>query len=304
MSYCTYCGTQNREGAMFCSNCGKPMSEPQTANADQPTAEHPVVEQPTVKQPADKQPDAYYSQLFEEKPRNNKRVILIILIPVILIIIGIVAGAFLLLKAANTVKEEMNETMSAISNAEENDSTKNDADDADYAEAAKASESGSSTATASWSASFSTRKKPTMEDFKDWFVNGAMKTGMPGGVKPMANLSQITGSWKVFFFIDQRNEHDNKGYSYATMTFSGSDENIKMELKRYYTYLINYKETINDEEGGPERFSGKWRNNELIASGDGSFILEGFWEQDGKQYAVGTFNYQDGVTAAMALVRP
>lgn len=232
---------------------------------------------------------------------NNKRTILIILIPVILIIIGIVAAAFLLLRATDTIKEEVNETMSVI-NHEGTDSTATDKDDADYATAVKAIKSGSSTAPSP--ASLSTTAKPKLAEFQDWFINGAMKNGAPDGVKKISDISEISGSWKAFLFLDPRNEHDNKAHAFETVTISGTNKKIEFKFKSYYIYFFNDNETINEEDFDPYTFNGRWYHGELCATGPGSFIITDFWEQDGKQYAIGTFNYPDGIVANMALMRP
>ena len=51
-------------------------------------------------------------------------------------------------------------------------------------------------------------------------------------------------------------------------------------------------------------FLGKWENGGLWASGAGTIRLTQFYEQSGKQYAIGTMDTPDGIPALVALVRP
>ncbi len=386
MSYCTYCGTKNREGALFCKNCGKPMSEAkEDNNVEQPAGGQTVVEEPVVveesiaeqpvpaassiveipietpavapqpalqpapqpvvtpvvppvapqPQPAPVAPQPqpkvepspevasapkYDSDLLERvaKPRNKGKITIILLIPLFLALIGIGVGAFFLFKAAKTVKEEVSSTMETINIdndmssddavANEDDSDAEEAEDTEEAEATEAEESvdevNTADATLPSSASLSTKAKPSMADFQGWFINGAMKSGKPDGVNTLSSLSDINGSWKAFLFLDPSNKNGEKAQTFATMTFDGTNDKIKIHLKRFYTHFFNGNEIMDESSEAPDFFSARWKSGQLIASGVGSFIISDFWEQGGKQYAVGTFTTQDGISAPMGLVRP
>lgn len=397
MSYCTYCGTKNREGALFCKSCGKPMSEPQEDNnVEQPAEEQAVVEKPVVveeqiaeepiapqpsvveipietptaapkhaepqpvvqpvvqpvtPQPAPKvepvqtiepvqenaatepkvtaeqepkvaaEPEPKVnsaqasSDLMERvsKPRNKGKIITILLIPLFLALIGIGVGAFFLFKAANTVKEEVNSTMETINN--DNDQSEDNAvvyedeaaeEEAEETEAAEEDNTAdyATEAKASSSASLSTKAKPAIADFQGWFINGAMKSGKPDGVNTLSSLSDISGSWKAFLFLDPSNRNGEKAQTFATITFDGTNDKIKVYLKRFYTHFFNGNEIMDESSEAPDFFSAKWKSGQLIASGVGSFIISDFWQQGSKQYAIGTFTTQDGISASMGLVRP
>lgn len=355
MSYCTFCGTKNRDGALFCKNCGKPMSEPQEDdNVEQPVeeqatveeqviVEEPVVEQPAVApsvveipietpqvppQPAPQpapvvkptpkvEPTQASSDLLERvsKPRNKGKITIILLIPLFLALIGLGVGAFFLFKAANTVKEEVNSTMETINN--DNDQSSDDAEVNDDNSAEEESEAAeeeiieddntadiTSETKAPSSASLNTKAKPAVADFQGWFINGAMKSGKPGGVSTLSDLSDISGSWKAFLFLDPSNKNGEKAQTFATMTFDGTNDRIKVYLKRFYTHFFNGNEIMDESSEAPDFFSARWKAGQLIASGVGSFIISDFWEQGGKQYAIGTFTTQDGISAPMGLVRP
>lgn len=46
---------------------------------------------------------------------------------------------------------------------------------------------------------------------------------------------------------------------------------------------------------------GKWWS---LASGAGTIRIKNFYEQEGKQYALGSMDTPDGIPALVALVRP
>lgn len=386
MSYCTYCGTQNREGALFCKKCGKPMSEPQEDNyVEQPVEEQtaveaqPIVETPPVvetqitaqpvaaapsiveipietpmaapqnvemppvappvvpqatpqRAPQAVPPAAPKAELHQtpsdlmervSKPRNKGKITIILLIPLFLALIGIGVGAFFLFHAANKIKDEVHDTVEAVNNGNdesydnavvnEDNSAQEDTEEAGATEETEAAEEtveDDNTADymtetkASGSASLSTKAKPKVADFQGWFVDGAMKAGKPNGVKTLSSLSDISGSWKAFLFLDPTNRNGEKAQTFGTVTFDGTNERIKVYLKRYYTHFFNDNENMDESSEAPDFFSARWKAGQLIASGVGSFIITDFWEQDGKQYAIGTFSTQDGITASMGLVRP
>ncbi len=359
MSYCTYCGTKNRDGALFCKNCGKPMSEPKEDNnveqpveqqIEQPVVEQPVVEQvvatpppsveipvvPPTSQPVVPQPVApepvtpqqaapepkmesgqASSDLLERvsKPRNKGRLIMILLIPLFLALAGIAVGAFFLFKATSTIKDEVSNTVEQLNEDENTDEDTavvgeedSDEDEAEAVEEADTETDDATTAEAeapSAPRSMSTKAKPSVGDFQGWFINGAMKRGKPDGVRTLSTLDEISGSWKAMVFLDPSNRNAEKAQTFATLTIDGSsNERIKIHLRRYFTHFFNGNEIMDESSEAPDFFSARWKSGQLIASGVGSFILTAFWEQDGKQYAIGTFSTQDGISSTMALVRP
>lgn len=355
MSYCIYCGTKNRDEALFCRNCGKPLSEPESKEniveepvvqkpiieekpavpepivEEQPAAPEPIVEEKTIIQEkpiAQKEPivrgqreTSYSSTVNVSKPRNKTLITLFILIPVILLLAAIVGGAIFLFSASNTIKEEMESTMESITQeAEESqdieespEDTKtvgeaipeeNEAEDVSDATDDDVVAENTTEAAVPSATALSTKAKPKAADFKEWFVNGAMKAGKPNGVKTLSSLSDISGSWKAFLFLDPTNRNGEKAQTFGTVTFDGTNERIKVYLKRYYTHFFNDNENMDESSEAPDFFSARWKAGQLIASGVGSFVITDFWEQDGKQYAIGTFSTQDGITASMGLVRP
>lgn len=360
MSYCIYCGTKNRDEALFCKNCGKPLSEPDESDYEENNVEEPVAqEDPSIMEvPEDPEtqealedsaileeviaPDvleapaiqetpvtkeqrtpSYSSTVNVSTPKNKALITIIILIPIILLLVALVVGAFFLFNASKTIKEEMANTMEIVNHEteanKENEeiqtdtiavmediSGENEADETleTVGAADIVAESATSGAAVPNARSMSTRVKPTLADFQGWFINGAMKRGKPAGVKTLSDISEISGSWKAFLFLDPSNKYDCKAHTLGTITIEGTNEKPKIYLKRYSTRFFSDNETLNEERDAPDAFTGRWSAGKLNASGVGSFTITGFWEQDGKQYAIGTFSAQDGIPASMGLVRP
>lgn len=343
MSYCIYCGTKNHDEALFCRNCGKPLSESESKEnkVEEPVAQEPIVEErPAVSESiVEENPIAQEKPIVEEKPiaheqretsysstvnvskpRNKALITIIILIPIILLLAAVVGGVIFLFSASKTIKEEMGSTMDVITHEAvvsqdteespkgtisvgeaipEEDEAEEVSDATDDVVAENTTEAAVPSATA-----LSTKAKPKAADFQGWFVNGAMKAGKPNGVKTLSSLSDISGSWKAFLFLDPTNRNGEKAQTFGTVTFDGTNERIKVYLKRYYTHFFNDNENMDESSEAPDFFSARWKAGQLIASGVGSFVITDFWEQDGKQYAIGTFSTQDGITASMGLVRP
>lgn len=376
MAYCIYCGTKNRDEALFCKNCGKPMAKPESVEnkveepvaqepvvqepvvqepvvqepiveepvVPEPVVQEPVVQQPVVQQPVVQQPvvpepvvqepvvqqpvaqeppkPSVSSTVDISKPKHKKLITFMILLPIIALVLALIGGAIFLFVASRNIKDEMANTMEVINH--ENEETQKDddsqidmtavgedvsdeAEEAEVAEEAEAVDENTAEAvapTATSAASLSTRARPTLADFQGWFINGAMKRGRPAGVKLLSDISEISGSWKAFLFLDPSNKYDCKAHTLGTITIEGTNERPKFYLKRYSTHFFSDNETLNESDEAPDAFSGRWAAGKLNASGVGSFTITAFWEQDGKQYAIGTFSAQDGIPASMAMVRP
>lgn len=346
MSYCIFCGTKNRDEALFCKNCGKPLSEPESEEnkveqpvAQEPVAPKPVVPEPVVQKPAVQQPVApeqrepsYSSAVNVSQPKNKTLITIIILIPVLLFMAAIVGGAIYLFCASKTIKEEMANTMEVINQeteaSQDNETGKDDtvavventsernetAEATETLEASETTENSHATDVVAEkttaevatppSRSLSTKAKPTIADFNGWYINGAMKRGKPSGVRALTDMSEISGSWKAIVYLDPTNRSGDKAQTFCTMTIDGTNDRIKIRLKTHYTHFFNGNEIMDESSEAPLSYSGRFNSGRLIASGVGSFTITDFWEQGGKQYAIGTLSPPDGVSSYVALVRP
>ena len=144
---------------------------------------------------------------------------------------------------------------------------------------------------------------PTDADFKGWYIGNAQVKGKPKGVTSITDLAAVSGSWKALFFQDPKNKYGVKAYTYATVNISGKADQLKFIVNRYTTRFLTTKETLK-ESSVPDVYKAKWSNGKLIASGAGSVTITSFWEQNGKKYAIGTYDSPDGMPVSVGLVRP
>ena len=151
---------------------------------------------------------------------------------------------------------------------------------------------------------YSTTATPTDADFSSWYIGNAQTKGKPSSATAITDLAVVKGSWKALFYQDPKNKYGVKAYSYANVTIGGDAADLTYTIKRHSTKFLSSNEIINEEDELDDVFNAKWNNGKLTASGAGSVTITAFWEQNGKQYAVGTFDSPDGMPVSIGMVRP
>lgn len=149
-----------------------------------------------------------------------------------------------------------------------------------------------------------TEQSPTDADFSSWYIGKAQTKGMPRGVVTLTTLDDVQGGWKALFFQDPKNKYGVKAYTLANIIIAGSASELTFTIKRHNTRFLTTNECIDEEKELDDVFSARWDNGKLNASGAGSLTITSFWEQDGKQYAIGTFDSPDGIPVSLGMVRP
>ena len=118
---------------------------------------------------------------------------------------------------------------------------------------------------------------------------------MPSGAKRLTSLGDVTGGWKVYLYGGGMERllsaNIDVGQSAVTIT-----------LDWYYVRDSTGKSFEDDTPNS--KFSGKFDGGALEATGSGKINLATFWQQDGHQYAFGSFMWADGSISDIALVRP
>ena len=164
-------------------------------------------------------------------------------------------------------------------------------------------DSGHNPAPKETSVSLSTRKRPNLGDFL-WYTEGVAYEGVPSDATIINNIGPLTGSWKALIVHDLNNEYDASGMEFLNIVLTGTAKNLSVTLDWYESYLANEGKRLDKSNMEDSVFNGKWENSGLWASGAGTIHLTQFYEQNGKQYAVGTMDTPDGTPALVALVRP
>ena len=166
-----------------------------------------------------------------------------------------------------------------------------------------ATESGSISAPEVTGVSLSTEERPDLEDFL-WYTEDVVYDGVPSDANIIDNIGPLTGSWKALIIYDPNNEYDAGAMEFLNVALAGAAESLSLTLDWYQIFWANEGESFDETDMEDGVFNGKWENGGLWASGAGTIRLTQFYEQSGKQYAIGTMDTPDGIPALVALVRP
>ena len=94
--------------------------------------------------------------------------------------------------------------------------------------------------------------------------------------------------------------------SYATdyfnVSFSGSASSA--EVRMNWGIRISKAVGTVDASDTSSPMSGSFSSGKLTAKGSGSISIEGFYYENGKEFAVGTYTWPDGVIGYIGLIRP
>lgn len=166
-----------------------------------------------------------------------------------------------------------------------------------------ATESGSIPAPEVTGVSLSTAERPNLEDFL-WYTEDVAYDGVPSDANIIDNIGPLTGSWEALIIYDPNNEYDAGAMEFLNVALAGTAESLSLTLDWYQIFWANEGESFDETDMEDSVFSGKWESGGLWASGAGTIRLTQFYEQNGKQYAVGTMDTPDGIPALVAMVRP
>ena len=151
--------------------------------------------------------------------------------------------------------------------------------------------------------SLSTEEHPDLEDFL-WYTEDVAYDGVPSDANIIDSIDLLTGSWKALIVYDPNNEYDAGAMEFLNIALAGTAESLSLTLDWYQIFWANEGESFDESDMEDSVFLGKWETGGLWASGAGTIRLTQFYEQSGKQYAIGTMDTPDGIPALVALVRP
>ncbi len=151
--------------------------------------------------------------------------------------------------------------------------------------------------------SLSTEECPDLEDFL-WCTEDVVYNGAPNDADAITSLDRLTGGCKALIIYDPNNEYDAGAMEFLNVALAGTVESLSLTLDWYQIFWANDGESFDETDMEDGVFSGKWESSGLWASGAGTIRLTQFYEQNGKQHAVGTMDTPDGIPALVALVRP
>ena len=151
-------------------------------------------------------------------------------------------------------------------------------------------------------AGYSTRERPTPEEFGWCYGQFGYTDKMPEGCERMTDPYGWSGDWKVLMITDPG------GNNYiCTSNFYITVENGSADIIIDWYYSSAHGEAKDNISIYPDStYSGTATEESMITYGGGKMTLKEFWKQDGKEYAVGDIVYEgDGSNYTyVALMRP
>ena len=151
--------------------------------------------------------------------------------------------------------------------------------------------------------SLSTAKRPASEEFL-WYTEGVFLNGTPADAVFIEQYESVKGGWKGLIIYDPSNEHGMNGMELLNVAIDGTKEDASVTFDWYWAFWANEDNGVDETEMDDVTYAGRWENGNLTGTGAGTLRLAQFYEQNLKQYAVGTVDTPDGIPAFIALVRP
>lgn len=126
---------------------------------------------------------------------------------------------------------------------------------------------------------------------------------MSSGAERITDANAVKGGWKAVMISDPNNRRNGMFTDYMNVNISGSASEMTVTLGWSTRYFNNEGMSV-DAGGYDSTVKGSFSDGSLYATGSGSLMLTGFWYDNGKEYAVGTYTWQDGVDGYIGLIRP
>lgn len=127
-------------------------------------------------------------------------------------------------------------------------------------------------------------------------------TYLTSGKKQITDYSLLTGGWKATMTTDPFELRDSYAIDYFNVSFSGSKSSAKVTIN-WGLRILKSVGTV-DETGSTSSMSGSFSGGKLTATGSGKISIDGFYYENGKEFAVGTYTWPDGVIGYIGLIRP
>ena len=152
---------------------------------------------------------------------------------------------------------------------------------------------------------YSTYERPTFDEF-EWCIGQNGLVYEPSGGTPLTNVIGYSGGWKCMIVYNPSNiegtfirELDN-----VDITVDGAIVNLKIDW--YLMSNDSQAGALNEEDMPDVMFTGGSIGGVVsVSSGETNTSIEMkyFWKDSGKEYALGTMQLADGLSAYVAFVR-
>jgi len=333
---CPYCGEKLEPDSVFCDNCGQRITGavPQVSAATQqvPVATPPSpIEAPpspdTTTQPQIATPPspiaAPQSPVVNTQAQNSRKsagkIIAVVSIIVLSVLLVSSVGYIVWSRFSEPEETKTRRTKSRVTESEdirEKETRKTRETKSSVETTEKTTSETSSEITEMPTAEYTTEPAmkhdpsdyqtsdmSTMADFQ-WITYDIMYGSLPSDVEFLTDPQEIAGGWKAYIVDGIGGENVDYIERLCNCYISVSDQDVEVCIKWDYLYNGSDDESYS-EKGNPDSYyNGSWSNGGISATGAGRITINGFWYKNGKEYAVGTMTWADGMSSTIFLARP
>ena len=148
---------------------------------------------------------------------------------------------------------------------------------------------------------YSTTEQPTLADFQ-WVTYDILHGSRPEGLEKL-KYTEAAGGWKCYILDDPNGEYDAVAEHFLNVDIKGKYTDVTVTFDWIYTFIGAEGEGY-DDNSPDSTFKGAWSGGVIEATGSGNVTFTDFYYLDGKEYAIGTMMWPDGIPAAVFMVRP
>ncbi len=324
--FCENCGTKLRDGAKFCNKCGYNMAQPVYPHYNlQPTPPG------SAKQSNSALPAIIISSV-------------IIVVTIIAMILLFVMPGYLradyrkdkenpslaegssepdsssLITADNSSDSpaEQDEASKDSSNGSEADASattdkaasdssdsSNNTDKSEKASTEEVTTEDPEIVLAEFIASMSTDDQPNIADFF-WYTECVIHDGIPSDAIYFSKHPLANGGWKMYMLNDPYYKANNHSEMWMNADIETEDDDINACVTIKWGNLFDGSGESVDQSGEVTEFYGSWENKNLVVKDAawGTLTLTDFYSKGINQFILGTFDWIDGTSAYVAMVRP
>ena len=127
---------------------------------------------------------------------------------------------------------------------------------------------------------------------------------MSQSAKRITDFSAITGGWKAMIISDPLELRNSYTTDYMNIKIDGSASSAKVTFRWHSRFMNSSGKSVDVSKDPPGSFKGSFSNGKLSAIGSGKIEIKSFFYDKGKEYALGTYTWPDGVIGYIGMVRP